>query len=757
MRQYDSWLHARGEGQFVDDLDRVEDMLFAYPVVSDIAHGLIENMDVEATLKMPGVVDFLTHEQIPGRNWIGNVAADETLLSGREVVYQGQPVALVIAESAHLARQAAQRTAIQYKPLPAVFDVREADRLGSHIAAAQTFSLGDVDAAWRHCDVVVTGTAESGAQEHVYLEPQVAVAYPLENNGLKVYSATQSPGMVQRIIARVLAIPMHLIEVDVPRLGGGFGGKEEQATPWAVMAALAADRLKKPVKLVLQRRDDMLWTGKRHPYAADFKIGLNKQGKILAYEVNFLQNAGAVADLSLAILDRSLFHAGNSYFIADFRATAVSCRTNLPPNTAFRGFGAPQAMFVLEAAIFQAAAQMGMDSETIQQLNLLQEGDHFPYGMPATRCLAQRCLEQLQTGFDIQQRQTAIRQFNAEHALQKRAMALMPVCFGISFTAKFLNQADALVHIYADGSVSVSCGAVEMGQRVKDKITVIVARVFSINVRRVKFETTNTSRIANMSPTAASTGADLNGHAADLACRQLLAQLQKVAAEVLNAADPQQISVQDEQVFMQGRPTGLDWRQLVSKAYFCRTQLSAQAHYATPGLCFDNRTKQGTPFAYHVYGCAAVAVTLDCLRGEYTIDAVQIVHDAGQSLDPAIDRGQIEGGVVQGLGWMTIEEIIHDLQGKLLTDTLTAYKIPDIYFAPDIEVRFLQDVENPPGLYHSKAIGEPPFMYGIGAFFALSKAIRAFNPQAQPDFTAPMTPERVLMALYSNSEQVNQP
>lgn len=748
MKQNDVWLHARGEGQFVDDRAPAADMLFACPVVSNIAHGLIEKIDVQATLGRAGIVDFITAEQIPGRNWIGNVATDETLFADSRVVYQGQPLALVVAETEHLARQAARSTAIQYKPLPAVFDAREADRLGNYIAAAQTFSLGDVDAAWPHCDVVVAGTAQSGAQEHVYLEPQAALAYPLENKGLKIYCATQSPGMVQRVIARVLALPMHLIEVDVPRLGGGFGGKEEQATPWAVMAALAASRLQKPVKLVLQRRDDMSWTGKRHPYTADFKIGLNRQGKILAYEVSFLQNAGAVADLSLAILERSLFHAGNSYFIANCRATAVSCRTNLPPNTAFRGFGAPQAMFVLEAAIFEAALQMGIDPETIQQLNLLQEGDRFPYGMSATRCLARRCHEELHTRYAIGQQQAAIRQFNAEHRLQKRAMALMPICFGISFTAKFLNQADALVHIYADGSVSISCGAVEMGQRVKDKIIALVARIFSIDRQWIRLQTTNTSRIANMSPTAASTGADLNGHAADLACRQLLAQLQKAAAKVLNAADPQQISLHAEQVLLRGKATGLTWRQLVSKAYLERTQLSAHAHYATPGLHFDERTKQGKPFAYHVYGCAAVTVTLDCLRGEYTIERVQIVHDAGQSLDPQIDQGQIEGGVVQGVGWMTLEEIIHDRQGKLLTDTLTTYKIPDIYFAPEIQVHFLQGVENPPGLYQSKAVGEPPFMYGIAAYFALVKAIRAFNPQAQPDFSAPMTPERVLLQLY---------
>ncbi|MGR8941301.1 MAG: molybdopterin cofactor-binding domain-containing protein, partial [Gammaproteobacteria bacterium] len=499
----------------------------------------------------------------------------------------------------------------------------------------------------------------------------------------------------------------------------------------------------------LRRDEDCRLTGKRHPYEADFRIGLDRSGKILAYQADFFQNAGAIADLSPPILERSLFHAGNSYFIPNMLVSAVSCRTNLPPNTAFRGFGGPQAMYVLECAIFKAAAALGVDASRIQAINLLQEGQHFYYGMPAHRCLATTCWREAHSRYDLRERQKEIHVFNAGHNLEKKGIVLMPICFGISFTATFLNQADALVHVYADGSVSVSCGAVEMGQGVRQKIARVVSVVFGIDAQRVKVESTNTTRIANMSPTAASTGADLNGQAARLASLQIKQRLLDLAAVQLRHADASELTLAHERVYWQGKPSGLSWNKLVSQAYLSRTALSAEAHYAMPGLFFDRTREQGRPFAYHVYGCAAVEVTVDCLRGRYRIDRVKIVHDAGRPLDPIIDRGQVEGGVVQGLGWMTLEEVLFDETGRLLTDNLTTYKIPDMHFAPDIDVHFLEAAANPPGLLHSKAVGEPPLMYGIAAYFALSKAIQAFNPDWQPDFRAPLTPEKVLLALHA--------
>lgn len=752
MAVNDNELHAQGASIFVDDIALTADTLYAYPVTSTIAHGTIRHIDLANALACPGVVRILTAQDIPGTNSVGNVEAEEVLLADGKVMYQGQPIAVVLAESETIARQAAALVQVDYQALPAVFEARVAQRQGLTIAPPRIFSLGDIELAWAKCAVIVEGSSSSGAQEHVYLETQTAIAYPLENKGLKVISATQSPGLVQSLIAKVLDCPMHKVEVDVLRLGGGFGGKEEQATPWAAMAALAAVHLQKPVKLRLNRDEDMRLTGKRHPYDADFKIGLDSAGKILAYEVCFYQNAGATADLSLAILERTLFHSTNSYFIPNVRATAISCRTHLPPNTAFRGFGGPQAMFVMESAIFKAALAMNLNPEVIQQRNLLQNGNHFPYGMQSQRCLADACWQSVQSRYAIAERQRAIEAFNADQPLIKKGLALMPICFGISFTSPFLNQAGALVHIYKDGSVSVSTGAVEMGQGVKEKIRKIAAQAFSITETRVKVESTNTTRIANMSPTAASVGSDLNGEAALLACRQILQHLKTVAAQLLgNAARPEQISLQQEKVYADGQPTAIDWIALVTQAYFARIPLSAHAHYATPGVFFDRAQEKGQPFAYHVYGCAAIEVTVDCLRGTYTIDKVSLIHDVGKSLDPAIDLGQIEGGVVQGVGWMTLEEIIHDSQGRLLTDNLTAYKVPDMHFAPAIEAAFLLNDEPPAGVMHSKAVGEPPFMYGIGAYFALAKAILAFNPGWQPEFCAPMTPEKVLLALYDSA------
>ncbi len=749
MRLTDAELHARGSAQFIQDQAILHDTLFVQPVVSWQAHARLLSIDTASALSLPGVVAVFTASDIPGVNQVGNIATDEKLLADDEVMFVGQVLALVAAESEATARQAAALVTVDYEPLSAVFDVREADRLGMHIAPRQTFSCGDVDQAWADCAFIVEGQASTGAQEHMYLETHNAWAVPLENDGLHIQSATQSPGTTQRIVARILGLPMHAVEVEVIRLGGGFGGKEEQATAFAAMAALVAFRLQRPVRMALQRSEDCRLTGKRHPYEADFKLGLDGDGRIRAYQVDFYQNAGAFADLSLAILERTLFHAGNTYFIPNLRASAVSCRTHLPPNTAFRGFGGPQAMFVLEAALFKAAMTMNVNVEYLQQRNLIDEGQTFYFGMTAQRCLARCCWDSLHSRHRLHSRFQAIEAFNAEHPLQKKGLALMPICFGISFTATFLNQADALVHLYTDGSVSVSCGAVEMGQGVRSKLAKLVANTLGIGVNRVKIESTDTLRVANMSPTAASTGADLNGQAARIACLELKQRLLSVAAELLGVENSNALTLEQGRVHQNGLPTPLRWKTLVSQAYMKRIGLSAQAHYVTPELNFDRTLNQGKPFAYHVYGSAAVEVTVDCLRGTYLIDRVDIVHDDGQPLDEMVDRGQVEGGVVQGLGWLTLEEVVYDAQGHLQTDNLSNYKIPDLHFAPSIDVHFLESVDNPPGLLHSKAVGEPPFMYGIAGYFALIRAILAFNPNWQADFRAPLTPERVLLALYA--------
>ena len=748
MSNHEIGPHTRGESLFVGDLPDPPGLLHAAVLASPVPHARIVRLDTTPAAEIDGVIAVLTAADVPGENQIGGIVQDEPLLAEGEVHFAGQPIAVVIAETPRGARRAAANINAEYEELPGLFDPREAAAAGSLIVPSRTFSLGDVDQAWDSCDVVVEGRAESGGQEHLYLETQAALVIPQEGKRLRIVSSTQAPTAVQRIVARVLGRSMNDIEVDVARLGGAFGGKEDQATPWAAIAALAASILRRPVRVALTRLEDMRMTGKRHPYSSDFKIGLDTDGAILAYEATYYQNAGAAADLSPAILERSLFHATGSYFIPNVRATALSCKTNLPPFTAFRGFGAPQAMFVMESAITRAAEVMGVDRRDIQRRNLLKEGDSFPYGMRAQQGNAHRAFDDVLQRFDVEALEKAADEYNRNHALRKRGVAMMPVCFGISFTSTFLNQAAALVHVYTDGSVSVSTGAVEMGQGVNAKMLNVAAHTLGIDPGRILIETTNTLRVANTSPTAASSGADMNGRATEIACTAIVERLRTVAAEILDTS-ADRVTIASDQIMVGDVATELSWEKLVFESYFRRVSLSAQAHYATPKIHFDRETETGEPFAYHVYGTAVVEATVDCLRGIYTIDRVGIVHDAGKSLNPLVDMGQLEGGLVQGIGWMTVEELLFH-EGRNLTDTLSTYKIPDILSTPEIEGYFLEDADNPNAVMRSKAIGEPPLMYGIGAYFALLDAMRAFRPDREAFFHAPMTPERVLMFLHGD-------
>jgi xanthine dehydrogenase large subunit len=748
MKSYDSIRHVRGESKFVDDLPVPENLFYGYVFYSSVAHGKIKKINYGDAINYPGVVSILTAKDIPGENQIGGVILDEELFADSYVHFVGQPIALVIAKNYLSARKASKLIKAEYEELPAVFDAREAFSKNLLIATPRVFERGNIEDSWPQCDYIIEGNTESGSQEHLYLETQGALAIPTEGGGVKIFSSTQGPTAVQKITSRVLNIPMHKIEVDVPRLGGGFGGKEDQATAWAVMAALASQKLNNTVKIILPRQEDMRMTGKRHPYSSDFKIGLSKEGKILAYEVTFYQNSGAAADLSTAILERTLFHCTNTYFIPNVKATAFPCKTNLPPFTAFRGFGGPQGMFVIESAINRASEVLGIDVHEIQRKNLIKENELFPFGQKAENCRAEICFNEALNKYDFNTRKKNIEAFNSGSKYFKKGIAVMPVCFGISFTTTFMNQASALVHVYTDGSVNVSTAAVEMGQGVNAKITGIAARILGVNYERIKVETTNTSRVANTSPTAASKSADLNGFATKAACEIILNRLKNVAADQLNCASSE-IEIKNEKVFFGGNEAKLEWTQLVQTAYFNRVSLSAQAHHATQDIFFDRDKSKGKPFAYHVYGTAIVEATVDCLRGTYEIDSVNVVHDFGKSLNPVIDRGQAEGGIVQGIGWVTLEEIIYNDKGKLITDALSTYKIPDIHFAPkEINVHFLEDVPNPYGPLQSKAIGEPPFMYGIGAYFAIRNAMKAFRSDKLFDFNAPITNEKVLLSLY---------
>jgi len=750
MRKIDIEKHVRGESQFIDDIVVPEGTLYAAVFDSKIAHGKILSINLEEAKLTSGVRAVLTSKDIPGINQVGGIIPDETLFVEDEIHFVGEPIGIVIADSLEIARKAASKIEIEYKELPALFNPRKAFEKNRLIMRPRIFSFGNVEETWEQCDVVIEGKVESGGQEHLYLETQGSIAIPEEGGKLKIISATQSPTTVQRTVARILGVEMNNIEVDVLRLGGAFGGKEDQATHWAAMSALAANKLGRPVKLVLNRMDDIRMTGKRHPYSSDYKIGLTSEGKILAFEATYFQNAGAFADLSPAILERTLFHATNSYYIPNVKTTGISCKTNLPPNTAFRGFGGPQGKFVIEAAIHKAAEKMEIDASEIQRKNLLNDGDSFYYGQPVENSHAESCWIKAEEKYNVDHLKRDVENFNKNNYQFKKGIALMPICFGISFTNALLNQASALVHIYTDGSIGVSTAAVEMGQGVNEKIKIAVSKTFSVSKDRIRIETTNTTRVANTSATAASSGADLNGNAAILASKNILDRLLKVAEEELKVADTNRLELKDEVIFNEGKKTTLVWDELIKLTYQKRISLSSQAFYATPNIHFNRDTNQGRPFAYHVYGTGITTVTLDCLRGTYTIDSVKVVHDFGKSLDPVIDLGQAEGGIAQGIGWLTVEEVKHSDKGKLLSNSLSTYKIPDIYAAPkEIEVHFLENSENNYGPFNSKAIGEPPLMYGIGAYFAILNAMKTFRPEKEFEISAPITPEKVLMNLYS--------
>lgn len=751
MKNSDLQSHVKGESIFVDDIVLPEGTLHAAVYASTIAHGKIIELDISESEKQEGVYKVFTYKDIPGLNQIGNIIQDEKLFAEDEVEYIGEPIALIVASDTKIARAAANKIKIKYHELPIITDPREAAKKGKLIVPPVIFSFGNTSDAFSKCKYVFEDRVDIGGQEHLYLETQSCLAIPSEAGCLKVYSSTQSPTAVQKVIARVLGLSMNQVEVDVLRLGGGFGGKEDQATSWATLAALAAFKTKKPVKLVLNRHEDLFMTGKRHPYSADFKIGLDENFKILSYEVRFYQNAGAFADLSTAILERTLFHTTNSYFIPNVKAIGYSCKTNLPPNTAFRGFGGPQGMFVIESAIHKAASEIGIPAFVIQESNLIKEENYFYYGQEAKNVNASKSWMQAKEKYKLNEKVLEIKNFNSQKSIYKKGIAVMPICFGISFTTSLLNQASALVHIYTDGSVSISTAAVEMGQGVNEKIKIIASKTLGININRIKIESTNTTRVANTSPTAASSAADLNGNAVKIACNNLIERITQHIKNDNQLDLKSKVKIIDEEVIVDDKLFGLKWNELILNCYINRISLSAQAYYATPDIYFDRRINQGHPFAYHVYGTAIIIVKLDTLRGIYEIESVEIIHDLGKSLNEKIDIGQIEGGLMQGLGWVTIEELIQNDSGKLISNSLSTYKIPDIQFVPkNIKIDFLENSLNDYGPFNSKAVGEPPLMYGIGAYFAIANAILAFDPNIKIKYSSPFTPEKVLLSLKNH-------
>lgn len=763
--------HLRGETTYIDDIPEPRGLLFAALRLSESPRGRITRIDSRAALDLDPSVRIITAADVPGENQIGSAVQDEPLLPDPEWDYRGQPLVLCLAATRELARAATKLVIIDNESLSPLLDERESAARGDFILPPRTqrsgvFDLrgiGDRDGSALYAEIlaagglVIEGRVDSGGQEHVYLETQGALAERREGDRMVVVSSTQGVSVTQRAVARILGLPQHRVEVEARKLGGGFGGKEDQATPWACLAALGAWVSRRPVKLVLDRATDMKATGKRHPYSSDFRIGATKEGIITSFEVDYYQNSGSTCDLSPAILSRSLFHAAGAYRIPNLRATGRMCRTNLPSFTAFRGFGAPQAFFVVEAAIEALAGRLGLDPVEIRRRNLLREGDLTHYGMRLEGVRAAEAFDRLLEKVEWKRLRADIDAWNSVHPLEKRGAAIIPNCFGISFTKLPMNRGGALVHVYLDGSVLVSTGAVEMGQQVSRKIARVAARSLGVPLDFVRVERTSSLTVANTVPTAASTGSDLNGAAARVACLEIRSRLLAKAAAILSLPEGE-LDIVEGRVLRKGQATELDWTRLIAAADEARVDLSAHGFYATPELFYDGEAEKGSPFAYHVYGAALVEARLDALRGTARVTRVEVVHDAGSGLDPVVDRGQIEGALAQGLGWALLEELKFGEDGRLLSDALATYKLPDIRFLEaEPAIEFLPESYNDGAVMGSKAVGEPPLIYGLAGYFAVLDAIRAAKGRPVEYWNLPLVPEKILGLLAGGDDRVFDP
>ncbi len=749
---------ASGAARFVRDEPRPEGLLFAAPVPSARPHARLLGIDRSAALALPGVVAVLTARDIPGENQVGEVFDDEPLLADAEVGYVGQPLAVVVAIDARLARTAARAVKVDYEELEPVLTVEHARSLGRLYAPERRIERGDVAAGLEQADLVLEGTLQTPAQEHLYLETQSCRCLPGEDGAITVLSATQGPADVQHALARVLGIAAKDVTVDTRRLGGAFGGKETGATLWAGLCALACLRLRRPVELVLDRQEDIAWTGKRHPFSVTYRAGFRRDGRLLAYSVEYDISGGASADLSMAILERAMLHSDNAYFIPSVRIVGRALRTNLPPNTAMRGFGAPQGILAIEHVLERAARRLGIDPVEIRRRNAYRPGQQTPFGQEVKDARTPSLLDALTERAGYEQLRTEVADFNDACRDRRRGIGVVPVKFGISFTASFKNQASALVLVYRDGTASVSHGGVEMGQGVNTKVAQVVARSLGLSVDRVRVESSNTSRIANASPTAASTGADLNGSAARVAADKIAARLRDFAAPALAQAggfapDPARVRLQDNSACDERNPgfvIGFD--RLCHDAHRARVSLAAHGFYATPGVNWDRDKGRGTPFSYFVFGCCLTVTETDLLTGASRLVRVHIIHDVGRSLNPAIDRGQIAGAFFQGFGWTCLEQLVQE-DGRCLTDSLSTYKIPGYRDLPEEMVIELDEYDTAgSSVLGSKAVGEPPFIYGLAPCFAIRHALESLAG-TEVELALPALPESVLAAIAASARR----
>ncbi|MBI2254832.1 MAG: xanthine dehydrogenase molybdopterin binding subunit [Proteobacteria bacterium] len=748
--------HVTGEALYVDDLPEPARCLHLVIRGAERAHARIRSLDLARVRTAPGVCCVLTAADIPGVNDISPIHAhDDPLLCGDEVMFWGQPIFCVAAETRADALAAIKLAEISYEDLPAILDIDEAIRAKSYVLDDQRLSKGDAGSAIAAAPHRLSGRFRHGGQDHFYLEGQVSLAVPAEDGDVHVYCSTQHPTEVQMNVAQVLGRPANAVTVEVRRMGGGFGGKESQATQWAALAALVAVKTGRAAKCRLDRDDDMVMTGKRHDFIIDWQVGFDADGRIRG--IDFVQSAraGFSADLSGAIADRAMFHADNAYYLDHASILSHRCKTNTVSNTAFRGFGGPQGMLGIEEVIDAIARHLQRDPLDIRQINFYGHGTRnvTPYHMVVEDSIVDELVRRLEASSDYRARRVAIAAENAKSMVVKRGIALTPVKFGISFTTSFLNQAGALLHIYNDGSVHLNHGGTEMGQGLFQKVAQVVAQELQIDLERIKISATHTGKVPNTSATAASSGSDMNGKAAQAAAVTLKERLVDFAARHFQVA---QSDVSFLPNHIRAGKQEISFDALVKLAYLDRVSLSATGFYKTPKIHYDRNTASGRPFYYFAYGAAVSEVMVDTLTGEYRVTRVDILHDVGRSLNPAIDLGQVEGGFIQGMGWLTSEELCWDEKGRLRTHAPSTYKIPTASDRPpDFRVQLQDFAENrEESIHRSKAVGEPPLMLAISVFRAISDAIASVADYRHlPALDAPATPERVLAAIDALRER----
>ena len=746
-------LHVSGEATYTDDLPELHGTLHAALGLARHAHARIVSLDLAAVRKAPGVIAVLSAADIPGENNCGPVLHDDPILADGEVLYLGQPVFAVIAESHELARRAAALAksddVVRYEPLEVVLTPAEAKARKQFVLPPLHLKRGEPAAKIAAAPHKIHGTFEVGGQEQFYLEGQIAYAVPKEMDGMLVYSSTQHPSEMQQVVAHMLGWPAHGVVCECRRMGGGFGGKESQSALFACIAALAAQRLQRPVKVRADRDDDFMITGKRHDAVYEYAAGFDETGRILGARVEIALRAGYSADLSGAVATRAVCHFDNAYYLSDVEIVALCCKTNTQSNTAFRGFGGPQGALVMEVMLDSIARQLKRDPLDVRLANYygVGERDVTPYGQRVEDNVIAPLTDELLTSSDYRARRAALAAYNAASPVLKRGIAFSPLKFGISFNVPFLNQAGALVHVYKDGSILVNHGGTEMGQGLNTKVAQVVANELGVPLSRVRSTATDTSKVANTSATAASTGSDLNGKAAEAAARTIRNRLAALAAKEFGG-EANAVQFKDSMVHANG--VAMPFAQLVNAAYLARVQLWSDGFYTTPKVHWDAKTLTGHPFYYFAYGAAVSEVVIDTLTGEWKPVRADVLHDAGQSINPAIDIGQVEGGFIQGMGWLTTEELWWNREGRLMTHAPSTYKIPAVSDTPAaFHVRLYRNENAEPTVFRSKAVGEPPLLLPFSVFLAIRDAVAAAAPEVSraPPLRAPATPEAILDAL----------